>query len=246
MMKIKNIVLILILICCFSCSQNDGEIVDFEKGESFEKTVSDRGYEDDVLHSEWFNKTGILHNKNLENLLNSFPKNVNPDNIRKHTAEFLQEKYNRRDVGDMYIFSKYQNASEMLDELFYKNWTEKQVYTIVKKDIEDFKAIEKYDYSLNTFLKTRLENVSKLTKAQQQAYYNFLSVVKHSFNFWSSRLNNNSSRKQIFDYKFFNRLAELAIADAVVHTVSLGGTGGFEYTTFDYVQSSYFRTTNFY
>jgi len=226
----------------FSCAKNDDNT---EQNQQY--IVEDI---QQISESKSFNRKGIQHNRDLKYLLDHLPTNTNIQNIRIYTEQILKEKYQQDNLGDLYIFKDYSNPNRMLDELFEKKWISKDLYDLAKNDFRDLNNFENYDYSIDNFINSRIKNAQILEVEDTENYYNFLSVLKHSFHFWNPNSKNNNATnwnlrsKHIDIDAIIQDIIEIAEADSVTNLIS---TGGFEipYTTFDYVQSSYFRFNRF-
>ncbi|WP_109299762.1 hypothetical protein [Aquimarina sp. AU474] len=237
MKKTTYIFLLTTITTLFSCSKNDDqteiETQDFRKSNQ------------EILDSKSFNKKGIQHNRDLEYLLNHLPEDTDTTNIRKYTQQILSEKYQRDHLGDMHIFNSYNDPNEMLNELFERKMINTQLFLLAKIDFKDLNDFEQYDNSIDNFVISRLNKIPELSTIDKEKYINFLSVLKHSFKFWDANSNNSLGRNKSFKIdSFIKELIALAQADSVTNLVSIGGID-LPYTTFDYVQSSYFRFNNF-
>lgn len=136
-----------------------------------------------------FDKIGLEHNKILKEILLSFDSDVNKKNVFNLSLEKAKINKSVSKSEIIYEFSDYSDPFLMLEELKNKKLISMALYSAMKSDLY---STMKFDSArdIDSFVENKKQSSRLLPIKEVKVYEAFLSIMKHSSEFWDPKNNN--------------------------------------------------------
>jgi hypothetical protein len=150
-----------------------------------------------ISFSQDFDAAGLAHNSALKNILSNYDKTLTKENVVSKTMEQLKKSMTDEEFKDVFVFKSYTDPYSMLQELKSNGRISEGLYSLVFKDISEFQNT--YSTSdVNNIVERKRDENRNLSATDEKIYLSYLSVAKHSSEFWDPNMENG------IKYLFFN------------------------------------------
>ena len=130
-----------------------------------------------------FDKQGLAHNEALKNILMSYDNTLTKSNVFNKTMEQLKKQMSAEEFNKMFVFKNYSDPTEMLNELYANKTISSELFSLVSEDILVLQNTTN-SKEVEDFVTIKLNEERKLSESDEKIYLSYLSVAKHSSNFW--------------------------------------------------------------